>query len=90
MNKLRSKYIYIITDIQTDTPVIAFTYKHDLAEWLYRQNPQQYAYWRGWRMRDGRVLPGKVEAPLPLNLMYLRSEGEKIVAQRTVVNRTWE
>ena len=77
----RSPNVWVVIDAATGIPVAAFTVKHELCTWLYKQeNPQSISHLRGWKVKDGAHVFGfeKRPDPLPLDLLFLRAEGEKI------------
>lgn len=77
----RSPAVWIVIDDATKTPVAAFTVKHELCTWLYRyESPQSILHLHGWKVIDGyRHWINKEKAgPWPLDLLYLRTEGETL------------
>jgi hypothetical protein len=90
----RSPNVWVVID-STGLPVAAFTVKYELCVWLFEEeNPQSISHLRGWKLKDGvwHHIGKPPPSPLPLDLLFLRSEGEKIVAKRKsgLFDRPWQ
>lgn len=42
----RSAHVWVVIDVETLTPVAAFTVKHELARWQVGRRAEEYALWR--------------------------------------------
>jgi hypothetical protein len=82
--------VYVVSEVSTGIPLAAFTVKVEMQVWLYGHEIPELVHLRLWELRDSAYWLGKTPEPFPLDVLYQYHEGEKVVTQRTIQNKSWE